>query len=119
MLRQFLRSKIHRVRITEANVDYVGSLSIDEDLMKLADLADNELVHVANLTNGERLVTYAIPAPAGSRTICSNGAAAHKMRVGDLVIIMAYALCSDNEVGTLEPRIVIVDEFNEPVEKGH
>ena len=114
MLRQFLRSKIHRVTVTEADLDYMGSLGIDEELMQLAGLEENEVVHVANVTNGERLTTYAIRAPRRSRTICANGAAAHKIHVGDRLIIFGFALCAENEL-PIEPKLVFVDDFNNPV----
>jgi aspartate 1-decarboxylase len=115
MLRQFLRCKIHRATVTEADIDYVGSLAIDDELMRLSGLEENEVVQVANIINGERLVTYAIRAPFGSRTICANGAAAHKIRVGDQVIIFGFAMCTETEIATLVPRIVFVDELNNPV----
>jgi aspartate 1-decarboxylase len=115
MLRQFLRCKIHRATVTEANIDYVGSLAIDEDLMRLAGLDENEVVQVANITNGERLITYVIRAPSGSRTFCANGAAAHKIRVGDQIIVFGFAFCTETEAPHLQPKIVFVDESNNPV----
>jgi aspartate 1-decarboxylase len=115
MLRNFLRSKIHKVRVTEADLNYVGSLAIDEELMRLSGLEENEVVQVANITNGERLVTYAIRAPEGSRTICANGAAAHKIRVGDEIIIFGFALCTEEEIQHLTPKLVFVDAGNNPV----
>jgi aspartate 1-decarboxylase len=115
LLRDFLRCKIHRVTVTQADVNYIGSLAIDEDLMELAGLEENEVVHIANVTNGERLTTYAIKAPRGSRTICSNGAAAHKVRVGDKIIIFGFAMCTEEEIRKLEPKLVFVDERNNPV----
>ena len=115
MLRDFLRCKLHRVTVTQADINYIGSLAIDEDLMDLAGLEENEVVHIANLTNGERLTTYAIRAPRGSRTICSNGAAAHKVRVGDKIIIFGFAMCTEQEIRELEPKLVFVDEDNNPV----
>ena len=115
MLRSFLRSKIHRATITEANVEYVGSLAIDEELMELAGIAENEVVHLANVTTGERLTTYAIRAPRGSRTICANGAAAHRMRVGEVIIILTFAMYTEQEAAEHEPTLVFVDEDNAPV----
>ncbi|MGH9354241.1 MAG: aspartate 1-decarboxylase [Terriglobia bacterium] len=115
MLRNFLRCKIHGATVTEASVDYVGSLAIDEEIMRLAGIEENEVVHVANLTNGERLTTYAIRAPAGSRVIGSNGAAAHKIRKGDRIIIFAFALCTEAEIETQKPNLVFVDDANNPV----
>lgn len=115
MLREFLRAKIHRATVTEANVDYIGSLGIDAELLDLSGIEENEVIHIANVTNGERLTTYAIRAPHGSRAICANGAAAHKIRPGDQIIIFAFALCSESEIRTLKPRLVFVDERNNPV----
>lgn len=116
MLRNFLRCKIHGATVTEANLDYVGSLAIDEDLMSLAGIEENEVVQVANITNGERLTTYAIKAPAGSRAFGANGAAAHKIRKGDRIIVFAFALCTEAEIETHQPKLVFVDEDNKPVE---
>lgn len=116
MLRNFLRCKIHGATVTEANLDYVGSLAIDEDLMTLAGIEENEVVQVANITNGERLTTYAIKAPAGSRAFGANGAAAHKIRKGDRIIVFAFALCTEAEIETHQPKLVFVDEDNKPVE---
>jgi aspartate 1-decarboxylase len=115
MLRNFLRSKIHKARVTEADLNYIGSLAIDEELMRLSGIEENEVVQVANITNGERLVTYAIRAPEGSRTICANGAAAHKVRVGDEIIIFGFAMCTEEEIRSLKPRLVFVDSSNNPV----
>jgi aspartate 1-decarboxylase len=115
MLRNFLRSKIHRVRVTEADLNYIGSLAIDEELMRLSGIEENEVVHVANITNGERLITYAIRAPEGSRTICANGAAAHKIHVGDEIIIFGFAMCTEEEIPKLKPQLVFVDESNNPI----
>lgn len=115
MLRIFLRSKIHSARVTEANIEYMGSLSIDEDLMDLAGLVEYEQVHVVNVTNGERLITYVIKAPRGSRTIGANGAAAHKIRVGDKVIVFCYAHYDEEDLRTYSPRLVFVNENNDPV----
>ena len=116
MLRNFLRCKIHGATVTEANLDYVGSLAIDEDLMSLAGIEENEVVQVANITNGERLTTYAIKAPAGSRAFGANGAAAHKIRKGDRIIVFAFALCTEAEIETHQPKLVFVDDDNKPVE---
>jgi aspartate 1-decarboxylase len=115
MLRNFLRCKLHRVTVTEANIDYVGSLTIDDELMRLSGLEENEVVHIANLSNGERLTTYAIRAPFGSRTICANGAAAHKVRKGDRIIVFGFAYCTESEIPHLEPMLVFVDDGNNPV----
>ncbi len=114
MLRNFLRSKLHGVRVTEANLNYVGSLSIDAELMELAGIAANEIVHLANVTNGERLTTYAIEAPRGSRTIGANGAAAHKVRPGDTLIVFTFAMLTEAELREHAPRLVFTDDRNNP-----
>lgn len=119
MKRQMLKSKIHRATITEANVHYIGSCTIDEDLLERADILPYEQVHVVNVTNGERLVTYAIKGQRGSGVICLNGAAAHKGSPGDIVIIITYAEYSDEEAGGHEPGVVFVDEHNHAVETLH
>lgn len=107
-LRHLLKSKIHRATITQADVDYIGSITIDADLMERVDLLPGELVHVWNLTNGERFVTYAIPGEPGSGVICVNGAAALKVAVGQKVIIAAFALTDE----PITPRVILVDEQN-------
>ena len=110
MERLMLRAKIHRATVTDANLDYEGSITIDRQLLQVADIVPNEQVHVVNVTNGERLVTYAIAGGPGE--ICLNGAAAHKCRPGDIVIIMAYANVPQDEVKGFVPRIVRVDAQN-------
>lgn len=106
MLLQILKSKIHRVRVTEANLDYVGSITIDQALMEAADIYAGERVQVVDNTNGARLETYVIPGRRGSGCICMNGAAAHLINVGDTVIIMAYALMTPDEAALFKPAIV-------------
>ena len=106
MLLQILKSKIHRVRVTEANLDYVGSITIDQALMEAADIYAGERVQVVDNTNGARLETYVIPGRRGSGCICMNGAAAHLINVGDTVIIMAYALMTPDEAALFKPVIV-------------
>ncbi len=115
MLRNYLRSKIHGANVTEANLNYIGSLSIDEDLMDLAGISSNEVVHIANASNGERLTTYAIPAPRGSRVFCANGAAAHRIAVGDRIIIFAFGWLTEQEAVDFKPTLVFVDGANQPV----
>tara|TARA_B110000014_G_scaffold248058_1_gene222091 strand:- start:207 stop:569 length:363 start_codon:yes stop_codon:yes gene_type:complete len=110
--RRLLKSKIHRARVTEANLDYTGSVTVDTDLLEAADILEHEEVHIYNLTNGSRLSTYAIPGPAGSGIICINGAAAHLCRVDDLVILASYAEYDENELRGHEPKIIMVDEKN-------
>jgi aspartate 1-decarboxylase len=112
MLLNLLKSKIHRARVTQAELHYVGSVTIDETLMDAAGLLENERVQVVNVNNGERLETYVIAGERNSGVVCLNGAAARKASVGDLVIIMAYAWMTDEEAKTHKPRIVIPDEAN-------
>ena len=115
MLLNFLKSKIHRATVTEANLDYIGSISIDESLMKAANIQELEAVHVLNITNGERLITYAIKAPAGSGEICINGAAAHLAKKNDLVIIVAYCMIEESSKKKHRATIVHVDANNKIV----
>jgi aspartate 1-decarboxylase len=118
VMRVMLKSKIHRATVTQADLHYVGSVAIDLDLMEAADLLEGEQVTIADITNGARLETYVIPAPRGSGTITINGAAAHLVHEGDLVIIMGYGLCDDAEARQLKPRVVHVDEQNRVVSLG-
>jgi aspartate 1-decarboxylase len=111
-MRVMLKSKIHRATVTQADLHYVGSIAIDRELMQAADLLENEQVVIADITNGARLETYVIPALAGSGTIGINGAAAHLVSEGDLVIIMSYATVEDSEARTMKPAVVHVDENN-------
>ncbi len=107
-----LKSKLHKAVVTETNVDYVGSITIDEDLMDASGMIPHEQVHVWNITNGSRLVTYVIPGERGSGVICLNGAAAHLNRMGDRVIVGAFAYLSPEEAKDFRPKIVIVDHNN-------
>lgn len=113
-----LKSKIHRATVTQSDLHYVGSISIDRELMDAADLLEGEQVAIADITNGARLETYVIPAPAGSGTIGINGAAAHLVSEGDLVIVMSYAVVDDAEARRLKPRVVHVDGRNRIVGLG-
>ena len=119
MMRVMLKSKIHRATVTQADLDYVGSVAIDVDLMEAADLLEGEQVTIADITNGARLETYVIPAPRGSRTITINGAAAHLVHSGDLVIIMSYVVVDDAEARRMKPLVVHVDEDNRVVKLGN
>jgi aspartate 1-decarboxylase len=112
MLRTVFRSKIHRATVTQADLHYVGSLTIDETLMDAADLLPGELVHVVDIDNGNRLETYVIPGPADSGVIGINGAAARLIQPGDLVIIIAYGMVSADEARSLRPHVVHVDRAN-------
>ena len=119
MFRTMLKSKIHRATVTEADLHYVGSVAIDRDLMDAADLLEGEKVAIADITNGSRLETYVIPAPRGSGTITINGAAAHLVQAGDLVIIMNYASMDDAEAKRWKPIVVHVDENNRVISLGN
>jgi aspartate 1-decarboxylase len=111
-----MKSKLHRVTVTEANLNYVGSITIDSDLMAAANILPNEQVHVVDNNNGSRLVTYAIPGPAGSGVICLNGSAARLVQPGDIAIIMTYAMMSEEEAKTFKPTVVLVDGQNKITE---
>ncbi|MDF1571704.1 MAG: aspartate 1-decarboxylase [Bacteroidales bacterium] len=106
---EIVKSKLHRVTITEANLNYVGSLTIDEDLMDAANLIENEKIQVVNINNGERLDTYVITGERGSGVICMNGAAARKVQVGDIIIIISYATMDFEEAKTFRPSIIFPD----------
>mgnify|MGYP003965615787 CR=1 FL=1 len=106
---EICKSKIHKVTVTEANLQYVGSITIDKDLMDAANLIENEKVQVVNINNGERLETYVIEGESGSGTICLNGPAARKVAVGDVVIIIGYALLDFEEAKTFKPSIIFPD----------
>jgi aspartate 1-decarboxylase len=114
MQRTMLKSKIHRATVTRANVDYVGSITIDTDLLMAADILPYEKVHVVDVDNGARLETYAIEGPSGSGAIEMNGAAALLIGEGDRVIIMSYAQIDDAEARKLRPTVVLVDDENKP-----
>ena len=119
MMRIMMKSKVHRATVTQADVDYVGSVTLDAALMEAADLLDGEQVAIVDVTNGARIETYVIPGPRGSGVIGINGAAAHLVHPGDLVIIMSYAMFDDAEARTLKPRVVHVDELNRIVKIGN
>jgi aspartate 1-decarboxylase len=112
MFRTVFKSKLHRATVTEANLNYVGSITIDEDLLDAADICVNEKVQVVNNNNGARLETYAIPGPRGSGVICLNGAAARLVQPGDRVIIITYAVIDDREAKTFKPTVVFLDDAN-------
>lgn len=114
-----MKSKIHKATVTEANLNYVGSITIDEALMEAVDILPNEKVQVVNNNNGARLETYVIPGARNSGVICLNGAAARHVQPGDIVIIMAYAMMSDDEAATLKPKVIIMDEHNKPIRMLH
>lgn len=107
-----LKSKIHRVRVTQAELNYVGSITIDEELMEAAGIMENEQVHIVNNNNGERLITYVIKGERGSGIICLNGAAARRAQVGDIIIIIAYGMMTTEEAKAYKPTIIFPDENN-------
>jgi len=112
MFRTMLKSKLHRATVTQADLNYVGSVTIDEDLMDAADLLAGEQVAIVDINNGSRLETYVIPGPRGSGVIGINGAAARLVHEGDLVIIISYCTVTDAEARTLRPKVVFVDADN-------
>ncbi len=112
MLRVMLKSKIHRATVTEANLSYEGSLTIDASLMQAADIIPYEMVYVFNISNGERFQTYAMEGPAGSGVMCLNGAAARKGHAGDLIIVSTFATYAAEELKNHQPKIVLVDGQN-------
>lgn len=112
MFRTLLKSKIHRATVTHCELHYEGSCGIDEDLMDAANLCENEQIHIWNINNGERFVTYAIKAPRGSGIFSLNGSAARRAAVGDLIIIAAFGLVAEEGVAAHEPRLVFMDEKN-------
>ena len=119
MMRIMMKSKVHRATVTQADLDYVGSVTLDAALMEAADLLDGEQVAIVDVTNGARIETYVIPGPRGSGVIGINGAAAHLVHPGDLVIIMSYAMLDDAEARALKPRVVHVDGRNRIVKIGN
>ncbi|HHJ11338.1 MAG TPA: aspartate 1-decarboxylase [Bacteroidetes bacterium] len=106
---EVVKSKIHKVTVTDANLQYVGSITIDEELMEAANIMENEKVQVVNINNGERLETYVIKGKRGSGDICLNGPAARKAAVGDVIIIISYAFLSPEEARTFQPSLVFPD----------
>jgi len=113
MFRTVFKSKLHRATVTQACLDYVGSITIDEDLMDAADILINEQVAVVDINNGERLETYAIPGPRGSGVICLNGAAARLVQPGDKVIIITYAVVDNQEAKTWKPTVAFLNDANQ------
>ena len=114
MLRKLLRAKIHRATVTQADQDYIGSITIDRDLMDAVDLVAGECVLVADIDNGNRFETYVFEGERGSGVICLNGAAANLVSVSDKVIIMAFGYVTDDEAASVTPKVVLVDERNRP-----
>ncbi|MGN0469457.1 MAG: aspartate 1-decarboxylase [Acutalibacteraceae bacterium] len=114
MLRNMLKGKIHRAVVKQAELNYVGSITVDEELMELADINEYEQVQIVDIDNGNRFETYVIAGKRSSGMICLNGAAARQVQVGDRIIIMSYAMMSDDEIKTYSPRVVFVDNENRP-----
>lgn len=112
MFREMHKSKIHRAVVTEANLNYVGSITIDQDILDASDILENEKVQVVNINNGARLETYVITGPRGSGMVCLNGAAARLVQPGDRVIIISYAMMEESVARTYRPHVVILDERN-------
>lgn len=112
MFRTMMKSKIHRATVTEANLNYIGSITIDEDLIDLVDMLPNEKVQIVNNNNGARLETYIIPGPRGTGVVCLNGAAARLVQEGDTVIIMTYATMTDEEARKHQPTVAIMGANN-------
>jgi len=115
MLLEFLYSKIHRATVTDANLNYVGSITIDEDILDKAKMKEGQKVDILNINNGERLQTYIIAGKRGSKVFCLNGAAARKAEVGDKIIIVAYAMMTQKEADKFKPSIVQLNDKNEVV----
>ncbi len=112
MFRSMLKSKIHRAKVTEANLEYVGSITLDETLMEAADILPNEKVQIVNNNNGARFETYVIKGPRDSGVVCLNGAAARLVQPGDRIIIISYALVENREAAGFEPKVIFVDSDN-------
>ncbi|MEW9669800.1 aspartate 1-decarboxylase [Ammoniphilus sp. 3BR4] len=116
MLRTMMNAKIHRATVTEANLNYVGSITIDTDLIEAVDILPNEKVQIVNNNNGARLETYVIPGPRGSGVICLNGAAARLVQPGDKVIIISYCQLTNEEAKRHQPKVAVMDENNKIIE---
>lgn len=119
MFRTLLKSKIHRVAVTQCELHYEGSCAIDEDLLDAANICENEQIHVWNINNGERFVTYAIKGERGTGMISVNGSAARRASTGDLIIIAAFAQVHNDQVAGHEPQLVFVDDHNRQTELRH
>ena len=112
MVVEILKSKIHRVKVTQAELHYVGSITIDEDLLDAANMFENQKVHIVNINNGERLETYIIKGKRGSGEVCLNGPAARKVQVGDIIIVIAYGFMEESEARVYKPTVIFPDENN-------
>ncbi|UOE92311.1 aspartate 1-decarboxylase [Alkalihalobacillus sp. LMS39] len=116
MYRTMMKAKIHRARVTEANLNYVGSITIDEDIMEAVDIIENEKVQIVNNNNGERFETYVIAGPRGSGVFCLNGAAARRVQEQDVIIVISYAMVHQDDLANYKPTVAIMDENNKIVE---
>ncbi|GAE34589.1 aspartate 1-decarboxylase [Halalkalibacter akibai] len=116
MFRTMMKAKIHRARVTESNLNYVGSITIDEDIMDAVDIVENEKVQIVNNNNGARFETYVIKGPRGSNVFCLNGAAARLVHEGDVIIVISYALVADEKVKDHHPKVAIMNEHNQIIE---
>ncbi|WP_077326640.1 aspartate 1-decarboxylase [Virgibacillus siamensis] len=112
MFRTMMKAKIHRARVTEANLNYVGSITIDQDILENTDILPHEKVQIVNNNNGARMETYVIPGERGTGVICLNGAAARLVQKDDIVIIVSYAMVSNDELATFKPKVALMDEDN-------
>ncbi|WP_058307605.1 aspartate 1-decarboxylase [Gracilibacillus massiliensis] len=112
MLRTMMKSKIHRARVTEANLNYIGSITIDQDIIEQVGILPHEQVQIVNNNNGARLETYVIAGKRGSRVFCLNGAAARLVQPGDVIIVVSYGILSDEELETFKPKVAVMDEDN-------
>lgn len=119
MFRSLLKSKIHRATVTDADLHYEGSVTIDVNLLEAADILPHEHVHIWDVTNGNRFETYALPGPRGSGTVCINGAAAHLAKKGDVVIISTFLMLPEEKAAAHEPKVVLVDAHNQMVSKSN
>ncbi len=119
MFRSLLKSKIHRATVTDADLHYEGSISVDVNLLEAADILPHEHVHIWDVTNGNRFETYALPGPRGSGTVCINGAAAHLAKKGDVVIISTFTMLPEDKAAAHEPKVVLVDAHNQIVSKSN
>lgn len=117
MFRTFMNAKIHRARVTEANLNYVGSVTIDEDILDAVGIVANEKVAIVNNNNGARLETYVIPGPRGSGVICLNGAAARLVQKDDIVIIISYAIVPEEKIAAHKPKVAIMDEKDNSIKE--
>ena len=116
MFRTMMNAKIHRARVTESNLDYVGSITIDSDILDAVGMVPNEKVQIVNNNNGARFETYIIPGVRGSGEFCVNGAAARLVQKGDVIIVISYAMMAEEKVHTHEPKVAVMNEYNEIVE---